>query len=589
MFRKALPIPVSPERNESLYATVDIPSISLTLVQDVLHPGDLHLADNSREDMNPDASVLSTSQLVLKKVHFSFLSVQGFQIDEGAGNRATYASISPPRYRSASGQPVHAVIKRKELHCRLGKGRLVVKHVNSALDHAPLTGIPVLGLPLCHPGTVLETIIDGVEAVAEMPDQWQKLSVKLLDCQINAVSSAAELVTGTVHSWIIVSRAIEEAVYKAHYRSISSYRRLVADILQLAHKEEIATDPLFLNRPTSAAVHLRSITDWKILAHVRHVLRRLRPSSREKLQEVFSSTQDPREDFRHLVSRLQEWHNWELDEMVIRRLPLIRFLFANNELPPVSQGLDAHEADSSSKGMGPTDIQLTIATSQLAVSYFEGGQCTNKLVSAPIHLHAMQNTSRMDAALLRVTFGPLRVQLDPGVLRLIIHISRVRRVFRSKLQALIPRPYAATHTREAGNKENRLTYSVPVRLSVLSESIDLSTHASGVRASFSSQGALAYVSTIARTGQPENAFDEMQLSFTADSVKLLAVSEGKSTKRASGQEPGGTLTSIGLEQLSMHATFNSITSAVMREVHLWGAMSSVRVRIPRSILKMSQL
>lgn len=585
VFRKALPIPVFPERHESLYATVDVPVTSLLLVQDVLRPGDLNLPSTLEEDIASDASILSTSQLVLKKVQFTALSVQGFQAEEKETHRIHPASASAARYRSSSGEPVHAITKRKELYLRLGKGRLAVKHVSSPSAHVSPRVMPVLGIPLNSPGTVLETIFDGLEAFAEMPEQYQKVSIKLLDCKINAVSSAAELVTGTVHSWLIVSRAIEEAVYKAHYRSISSYRRLVTDILQLAHKEEIVTDPLFLNRPTAAAVHLRSNTDWKIMAHLRHVLRRLSPSSCKSLEAAFASAGEARNDFRQLVSRLQEWHNWELDEMVIRRLPLIQFLFADNEI--LSKSRDLPEIDSSPQETQYTDIELSAATSQFMVSYFEGDQCTNKLVLAPIRLYAIQNTSKLDAAILRITLGPLWIQLDPGVLRLIVHISKVRRVFRSKLEPLIPRPYAAP--RKVGAKEQCPSHSVPTRLSILSEAVDLSTHASGVRASFTANGFSAHVSAIVRIGASGFAFDEVQVSIGADNVKLLAVSEGRTIDSTGNHERGGTLLSAGLERLSMHATYHSVKSAIERQVHLWAAVGSSRVRVPRSILKMSQL
>lgn len=558
--------------------------MSLVLIQDILRPGDLDLRQNPDAVM-PDASILSTTQLLLRNLYASGLVVQTFLLKEEPTSHAHQDLATHSKYRSGNGAPITPVVKRKELLLQAGKMRLAVKHVSSNPLNSLQVDLPVPGLASASPGTVLEAFVNGLEAFAELPDEYQRFSVRLADSGVNAVNSAAELVTGTVHSWFIVSRAIEKAVYQAHYRPVSSYRRLLTDILQFAHREDIVTDPLFLNRPTAAAVHLRSNTDWKILAHLRHVLRRLSAASQFQLQKSFSAEVSAQEDFRTLVSRLQEWHNWELDELVIRRLPLVQSLFRPAELPQsVTQRTSLLIPDASDVRPQVTDLQLLVAVRSFTVAYFEDGECTNKLVLGSSEVLAMQNTAEDAAAVVRVTIGPLLVALDPGLLRLILHISRVRRVFGRKLEPLISRPYAETEA----NAGSRTSCSLPLRASLMAESIDLSTHASEVRASLTLQNSSVFAAlNVHKDGNRINATDS-QVSLTADTFKLLTVTEG-SAKPGSSDRGSGTLISIQLEGLSTHVGFDMHADSPKRYLRLLAMVRSTRVRVPRSLLKLSQL
>lgn len=593
MFRKALPVPVNPEQYESLSASVHLSSISLHLVQDVLRPGDLDLPQTLEGDIGADASILCTAQLVLKNLDFSLLSVQAFIVKDAVISSAHHGSYLSARYRSVHGEPVQPVIKRKEVGFRAGKMRLSVSHIASdPRDVSKSASTSISGLPSTGRGTVLDAFVEGLQVFADLPDQYQRVSARISDCSVNAVSSAAELVTGTVHSWFIVSRAIEKAVYRAHYRPISNYRRLLTDILELAHREEIVTDPLFLNRPTSAAVHLRSNTDWKIMAHVRHILRRLSQSSREHLQSSFLRSASAQQDFRNLVSRLQEWHNWELDELVIRRLPLIQSLFLPDELPPPAQpsasGVSDRNVHSEPQPL-KTDVQLHLATSLFAVSYYENDECTNKLTVAPSQVYAVQDTSSDHAGLVRLSIGPIAVILNPGLLQLVMHISRVRQVFGKKLQPLIPRPYAKQRNIIPVTSSREASCSVPVRVSVMLESLDVSTRASGVRAGLALHGLCSHASMTVRTEAGSISASDLSIFSAADSIKLLAVLEDRPVDTSSAHEAGGTLISIQFEGISTHAILDLRRAALKRHIDFLGNITSSRVRIPRSILKMSQL
>lgn len=556
------------------------------LVQDVLRPGDLDLPEELDGNISPDASILCTAHLSIRNIEAFALSVQAFKVKDGLDSEAHHDLFMNSRYRSAGGAPIDPVIKTKEIAFHTGKLRLGVKHVSPNTSEPPHAAPTVAGLPSASSGTVLEAFVNGLDAYAELPDQYQRFSVKLLDSGVNAVSSAAELVTGTVHSWFIVSRAIEKAVFHAHYRPASSYRRLVTDILQFAHREEIVTDPLFLNRPTAAAVHLRSNTDWKIMAHVRHVLRRLSEASRRQLQGSFRANVSALEDFKNLVARLQEWHNWELDELVIQRLPLIQSLFKPVEFASALSRPDPHdEAEPAIASSQATDLQLVIATSDFIVTYFEDGQCTNRLLLRPTELFAAQNTSEDAAAMVRLTIGPILLVLDPGILRLIVHISRVRRVFGKKLEPLIPRPFAE----KVSSSSSFADCSVPLRASVQVEAVEVSTRASGVRATMILQGLCGFAALSIRKSGDRIGATTSQVSITSQMVKMLTITEGALSTKEGVKESAGTLISIQLEGFSSHATFDLLESAPNRYLHLLGMVPSVRVRIPRSVLRMSQL
>jgi hypothetical protein len=570
-------------------ASFRFPSVELSLVQDVLRPGDLDLPSALESDLSPGASILSIAQITVKDIDIAATFTHAYVL-ANASIPVTVARYNPDlAYRTVSGSAIVPVTQRKDLGLSVGRSRLMVRHLSPA-DGTTSTRAHIPGLPKTSvSGSVLELCINGMSCAAELPDQFQRFAIKSTGVSLDTVSSAAELVTGIVHSWFIVSRKIEQAVLQAHYRPVSSYRRLVTDILQLAHREGIVSDPLFLNRPTAAAVHLRSNVDWKVLAHVRHILRMLSPTSLQKLQTANFAGIDAISDFREIVSRLQEWHNWELDEIVIRRIGLVKLLFLPEELPPQDPTESkAFDGDGQiPEGLHAlTDVEATVETGQFAVSYYEEGSCTNKLVLMPCRLYAVHNAQRSTTSALRVDIGPLLVDLDPGLLRLIVHVSRVRKIFGRKLAPFLPKPTTAQRGGSVAPVTMCPTRKIPVEVTILSRSIDIVTRASGVRASIALLGLHGHVATSLCSREKTPSTSESLVFLGCDNIKMLAVLEAKSDRL---NEAAGTLISVQLEEISTQTVYDVGSSSSPQQLHTLLAIGSSRIRIPRSILRMSQL
>lgn len=598
MFRNGLPVKTQPNRHETLQASITVPLLSLSLLQDVLRPGDIDLPAEHPEARSNDASVLSATHISVRDVSLSTVIVQQFLLEDELGPSedkdkpiTSVAQVRrvPTQFETPSGLPIRIRIAQKTVTAGIGPSSLAVTHASpeEGQQTSPIRRNPI---PATGDGTVLEMQLDGIQLKAEMPDEKQSISVTVKDISLRFVDSAAEMVTGIVHSWIIVSRTIEDAVVRAHYRPVQYYRRLVSDILQAAHREQINTDPLFLNRPTAAAVQLRSGTSWKVLAHVRHIMRRLSSESTLHIRDTFTQHIDAKSDFHAIVSHLQEWHNWELDEPVIRRLALIRLLFLPEELQKTLKTPASENAEERNFTMPlTTNVQILLESRRLRVSYYEDGMCTNSLALEPCQVLGSQMTTQDPAAMLRVSIGNLSVSLDPGILRLVLHVSRVRTAFEKKLARLLHRPGSASEER-AGNSSGQAR-SIPLHATVLTGIIEVSAWASGVKVHTALQAVHLHSSLDLSINQAASVTCvDGSIYAACDTAKLTASIAEKPVHHERPLAGKSTLFTVQIDAANGHVVLQSKTSHTS-ETHILvtSTMGGVRIRVPRSVLRMTRL
>lgn len=560
----------------STRVTSTIEGINLTLIQDILRPGDIDMAEHLESATHQDSAILSTSLLTLRKIDASFLQVT--------------ASASQFRFGSSQAQAI-----QQKISISTGKGRLQVRHVsaiNSKSSRPPISGLP----PAFH-GAVLDVSMQSMTGNIFLSEELCKAAIEFGNSSLDFASSAAELVTGTVHSWFIVSRHIEIAVLKAQYRILPRYRRLFTDILRLSQEQGISTDPFFLNRPTIMPISTRANLSWKVLAHIRHNLRQLREEATLQMRaDLLRDVQsDSEEDFRLVVPLLQEWHSWELDPQTIRSLTVFAYLFPRQ----------ANKSAVRNQQTGPmiswnSSFQFSIVSGLFKVSHYDNARCSNRLHLTPNEIFAAYTgrTSIKKAGegrvILRIQVGALVAELEPSFVQLVRHVGRVRRTFEQKLAPLIPRPRAADF--QSAPVETALSVdirysppsSLPVDVTLFMLGIDVSTRVRDVRASLVIQSLHGNVSTKALTqaGETSVALDG-QIFAGCDAIRLVSATD-KSSQQRSVDLPSSTLVAIQLQDLYTCAAL----TANAGEDHILavtGVLGSSRVRVPRSVLRMSQL
>ena len=537
-----------------------------------------------------DSAILSTTHISIKSISASFLR--------------TFATDHYP-----------AISLRQTGTLRTGKVRLQVRHATDMVSDRR-SRLVDFGVPGSVDGTVLDLSVDGMGSQVRLQSDETRFGLDIAESNMSFVSSAAELITGTVHSWFIVSRAIETAVLRAHYQPLWRYRHLFATILQKGQQEQIFADPPFLNRPTIVLLRQRADMGWRVLAHVRHSYRHLSHTAKNSIREAFSDPTEVSEaaDYAVLMPLLQEWYGWDLEKEQIAQLGLFRHLFPTYCKPVPRPSRHARESiDGLPGGEQPrrataepvisweTAIKARISTLTAMVQFFEERGCKNRLVLTPcevISAYGGKLPGETQDLKTRIILGNLAIELDPALLRLVRHVARVRKVFEVKLAPLLPRPraHAAPIQPEAPKVQpvRQVTVAgprnLPVFASLVFESIDVSTQAQGVRASLTLNKINACIDPTLHLHQEYGTVLSLDGSafLGCDSIRILAATESKAKLDSQRTSPGNTLASMQLHDVHTHALLRDLSDGGLK-ILLTSIIGSSRIRIPRSILRMSQL
>ena len=199
----------------------------------------------------------------------------------------------------------------------------------------------------------------------------------------------------------------------------------------------------------------------------------------------------------------------------------------------------------------------------------------------------------------RIILGNLAIELDPALLRLVRHVARVRKVFEVKLAPLLPRPRAQPapsqrHDTPKVQPAHQVTAvaprNLPVFASLVFESIDVSTQAQGVRASLTLNKINACIDPTLHLHQEYGTVLSLDGSafLGCVSIRILAATEAKAKLDSQRSVPGSTLASMQLQDVHTHALLRDLSDGGLK-ILLTSIIGSSRIRIPRSILRMSQL
>ena len=571
-----------PPAHQSLQMSASLPSIQLNLLQDVLRPGDLGMPAQLQGETDEHSTILSTTHITVRDVAVEYLQ---------------HPLVSP----------IYLDRIQRSVSLKTSKTRLQVCHVRS--PDAPLRKL-VHGLPDAHDGVALDLQSDGAYLMARADNDNVQLQTRLGDWYLRFVSAAAELITGTVYSWFIVSRDIEKAVIQAHYQPLWRYRHLTTRILELARQESVFTEPPFLSRPTVAPIRHRSDLAWRAFAHIRHCYRRLSPAGKAEVKEVLAKPEigSETEQFNQLVRHLQEWHHWELDKQTISKSRVCRWLFPTETAkltdPTLAQAarLSTQQLDFS----WDTLVTVSAISGTSSIQYFyEDGICNNTLALLPSSLSfAYGPGMRTDdiQAKARMTIGDLQIQLHPTFLGLVRHVARVRRTFEAKLAPLLPRPAKVGQMQATMAPDSKAPSrypkpaSLPIYASVLFRNITVRTYAHGIWAVARMEGLQLSVNCALVF---EGAFLVPLWNGSAfggcDAVAIRAASQdlfqAKQATKALDEhtmaEDTATLFTMNLDRIFVHLLLKEQPRDTIRAV-IAGQISDSKVCFPQSLLKLSQ-
>lgn len=505
---------------------------------------------------------------------------------------------------------------RQALLVEAGRMLLELRH---AIDGTSLPDrIQDAYIPKRPSGTALHMACGGAKLQIDLRPESIKVQWDTRQTALQFVSAAAELVTGTVHSWFIVSRRIERAVLAAQYQASPRYRRLLTDIIHLADLERITSEPPVLYRKTLLDPSpLRRESSWKVLVHIRHALRNLPEQARQKLSQnlTVDPTSSAEHDFSKIVHTLIFWSGQDYTPNMIRTLPIFDRLFASKASQ--STGRTATKTG----GLWVPSLSRTAEASLFwagfKVEYHEDWRSPNELLIgssdfyaglAPAsgsyqgsgHLGDPTNTNPPSSEVVaRATVGHVRAGLDPNFVQLVRHVGRVRRVFQQALEPLIPRPRmdqplpeGSLETARTSRNDDASTVSikVPITFTAVLIGLDIGTRADGVKASIAIAGGHAMVSTVYchTSGESTLALDGSG-ALGCDTFKLLISEEGMTyAGEPRRNEPKTTLVSFGMEQIHNSIMLKRIDDTIP-DLAVVVLVGSSRVTVPRHLLRVFQL
>lgn len=578
----------------ALYATAHISTMTLALVQDVLRPGDIDNTQSLSSGSVADAAIVSSTDINIRQLSAGFLYQQTFPI----------ATADYVMHGSAA---------------QLG---MRVKHVGDKTSYNMQRHVAI-GLPDSPLGTALEAEVRSLAVSFQQNRLGFDVDIGVADVSLNFVDTAAELVTGTIHSWFVVSREIEYAVVEAEYRPPGLYRRFLVEILQLAQNDNILTDPMFLFLPTVMPIDIRRDFGWRLLGHIRGCMTLLSPASSERLRNMMldkRSQTSEHQDLVDLQAQLESWNGMDMTAAAVPVQPLFAGLFPKTARECALQqsrlsmevsfpsadtnALSVNELPDTREGESTKQRSANFHIDMLRAGFFgDDSVCRNKVeldslkVYALLKGHAVSPKTSKTALFVAANIGRLTVLLDPSFFTLVGHVGRVRRVFEVKLAPFIPRPQPlepsgpykepqavgminhSRHTSIASRLDVRILANMS-HLDFRSEYRDIVLEA-GLRGlhcamSRSAEYDEAYSKRIDPAFDIFVGFDQSIIECTATETSHI-VEQGDSQKLAS------------LTVMGFHAACVVVSGTDVTGLRLSCALESGTLELPRSILRMSQL
>ncbi|KAF8940858.1 hypothetical protein BGZ58_004326 [Dissophora ornata] len=280
------------------------------------------------------------------------------------------------------------------------------------------------------------------------------------------INQSAEIVAGSICSWLTFIKDLKTILNRFQLRRSKQLQTLFSEIARFSvQKPPVTTDPVFLTRPSTTLrlgtmIH-RDDDGWKLLAHIRHCMRKMPRPLADILQEALkkpeleSFSTDAMYDI--VIAVFSNWRSWEMDD--IRRCRLFSDVFERKRV--VEADVTAVQKESwlyEILRYSANSIQLSLGEFEAAI-YDE--QMENRMRVTGLEFvfesrykpdaQAQQglypgvtitnDTSRLSTGFLDVAvktgFKSAEVDVNPVVIAFTRHILRIERIFTPQFNKIL--------------------------------------------------------------------------------------------------------------------------------------------------------
>ena len=479
----------------------------------------------------------------------------------------------------------------------LRKAFMRIQHIVPAFDQSQQT---VQGIPKAEPGVALEALATSLVCRLEGSETGSTGHAQLEESKLTFVQAASELVTGTVYTWFDLSRHIQKAVLYADYRQPDLDRLLLTGILQQAHISGRLDDPVFLGLPGIAQNTLRADFGWRVVAYTRHCLRNLEPLARKQLiasleQPVLDLSETPQ--FDQLRHHLEIWTSTDISTEVLRKQAVVELAFPRLSRHRDPRSLVEPPVDETDSWTPHATVWWSqalvfrIRIIKFQTVFHSGYHIRNSLRLSDLQVGMLSRgmTTALPSVIASINLHSLDVKLDPSFISLVSHVGKVRRVFEARFRPILEKPHKSTAPEPTSLRPpDAAKQQIALRLFLYCHYIRVSTAAHQVAAGI----CLQQLSINTR----------LQMGMAADGVEINPFGDGNiSVRTAEIEATSETAAAADENQVTtlLLWTIDKPNIAVRapapvgenggRSLSLTYTADNAQVRLPRSVLRMSQL
>ncbi|KAF7732780.1 hypothetical protein EC973_000053 [Apophysomyces ossiformis] len=456
-----------------------LPRTYLHFIQNVVVPDDLpsykHGQSHIKTQYDLDDTLLCSADIFLNGLRMiGSVKFQDFAFDE--------------KQRSVAESKL--VLQESRVHIDIDRLGCKVQYVSERHDaRQPIT----FGIPRTHQQTDHEIKgyceNDGLSNKLVMIDlkldrlscRWlgarkpNCLSLEIDDLSTIIITEAVEILVGAVYSWLVFVDDLKGILESFQDRRSRQIQVFIDEIATYSNGPEVVSDPLFLTKPTNmlrlGSRNFRNDVGWKLLARMRHCLRSMRSSMRERLQYRLTSGNaiqhiNSAHMFKNVVHTFSCWRSWEIDAEAISTCRLLTQPFKQQA---VTDGMS--DANTVKEFVAFLTSSANVGKLQVRRFHFriyeeeedEEGMDANSVIFAPVEFvlesvykrpmigavpEEYSGTHKTDEyqaktgedgyldVVTKVSIGSIRITTNPTILAFARHMLMVQRVFTARLSSL---------------------------------------------------------------------------------------------------------------------------------------------------------
>ncbi|KAI9029541.1 hypothetical protein CLU79DRAFT_810102 [Phycomyces nitens] len=446
------------------------PKIYLHFIQDVMIPDDLPAYKHGQSHINTkydqEDALLCSADISLEKLYMicSF-KFQDFAYDE----------------KQKSVAESKLVLQESRVHIDLGKLDCKVRYISGRYEsNRPiLFGIPPDWQRKHQPSPHNEsTEDDSINELNVIDLELNNLELKWLGAtkpnylnvgmgNISAViiTESAEILLGAVYSWLVFVNDLKSIMSGFQDRRARQIQVFIHEIANFSTRTHVKSDPLFLTKPTNilrlGSRNFRNDVGWKLLARMRHCLRSMPSSEREKLQYRLTSGGaikhiDSRDMFVNVVTTFSRWRNWEIGSNAVSHCrlltqpfkqkvknfeaietpvdPLVEFLTSSVNLAKIR--VDRLEFYIYEEEKEQDHNSLVIGSINFAVeSMYKQSSVVESVVDGTTKKVSSVKDGYLDLVA-KATIGSINITANPVLMAFAKHMLMVQRMFTRKLRSM---------------------------------------------------------------------------------------------------------------------------------------------------------